>query len=341
MKIIVDAMGGDNAPESNVLGAFRAAKEFGIDVCLVGRGEEILETTLKNGYGELPKEISIVNAGEVIDMHDDPSTSIREKKDSSIVVGLKMLADGDGDAFVSAGSTGALLAGSTLIVKRIKGIRRAAFPPVLPAKNGKFLLIDCGANVECTPEYLLQFAYMGNYYAKTVMKIAKPRIGLLNIGVEETKGTQLQKDTYELLQKAAAAGQLDFVGNVEGRDVMFGICDVVVSDGYSGNIMLKSIEGVGLFFVDTLKGIFKKNLVSKIAALLVKSGIGEIKKILDYNETGGSPLLGIAKPVVKAHGSANEYTIRSAIKQAVEYAESNIIKDLQNNVEFWSGDGRE
>ncbi|MDR1116876.1 MAG: phosphate acyltransferase PlsX [Oscillospiraceae bacterium] len=334
MKIIVDAMGGDNAPGSAVIGTIMAAEEFGVEACLVGKGEKILEVIHENGYGALPKGIEIVDAPEVIEMTDDPSSAVREKKNSSMAVGLAMLAEGVGDAFVSAGSTGALLSGSTLVIKRIRGIRRAALPPLLPTKTGKALLIDCGANVECTPEYLVQFAYMGSFYVRKILNIPEPRVGLLNVGSEETKGTALQKETYKLLKEAGERGSIRFIGNVEGRDIMFGGCDVVVADGYSGNILLKSIEGLGLFFVDALKEMFTKNTLSKLASLAVKDSLRDLKKLMDYNETGGTPLLGISKPVIKAHGSATAFTIRSAIKQAIEYTDSGIVESIQENIEY-------
>ncbi len=333
MKIIVDGMGGDNAPGEIVQGAIMAAEEFGIDVCLVGRGDELLEAVSAAGYDNLPKGVEISHASEVVDMHDDPALVMREKKDSSLAVGLKLLADGYGDAFVSAGSTGAILAGATLIVKRIRGIRRAALAPLVPTKKGKALLIDCGANVECTPEYLLQFGYMGAYYAEKVIGMPLPRVGLLNIGTEETKGAPLQRETWKLLDEANRNGRIDFVGNVESRDIMFGACDVIVADGYSGNILLKTIEGMGLFFFDVLKNLFTASTKSKLAALMVKDGIRDIKKLMDYNETGGAPMLGISKPVIKAHGSAKAYTMRSAILQAKKYVESGIIESIKENID--------
>lgn len=334
MKIIVDAMGGDNAPRAIVQGALMATKEFGVDICLVGKGDVILEILRDEGYESLPEHIEISHAAEVVEMDDDPSGVIKSKKESSMVTGLKLLAEGFGSAFVSAGSTGALLSVSTLTVKRIRGIRRAALAPILPNAKGKTLLLDSGANIECTPEYLLQFAFMGSIYAAEVMGIENPRVGLLNIGTEETKGGVLQQESYALIKKASEEGNLNFVGNVEGRDVMFGVCDVLVADGYSGNIFLKTMEGMGLLFVDLMRGMFEKNTKSKIAALLVQDGIRGIKKSLDYNEVGGAPLLGIAKPVIKAHGSSQAYTLRSAIKQAIGYVDADVTSDIISNMEF-------
>ncbi len=334
MKIIVDAMGGDNGPGTVVKGAVMAAEEFGIKICLVGRAEYILQALRDEGHNEIPKGIEISHASETIEMEDEAATAARTKKDSSIIVGLKLLADGYGDAFVSAGNTGALLSGSTLTVKRIRGIRRAALAPIIPTLKGKAILIDCGANIECTPEYLLQFAYMGSSYAKHILDMTNPRIGLLNIGVEKNKGTVLQKDAYRLLTEASEEGRLNFVGNVESRDIMQGVCDVIVTDGYSGNIFLKTMEGMGVMIIDIMRNLFGKNIKTKIAALMVKDGISDFRKLMDYNETGGAPLVGIAKPVIKAHGSSKAFTLRSAIHQAMMYVESGTIKDIESNIEF-------
>lgn len=334
MKIIVDAMGGDHAPAEIVRGALLAAKEFELDICLVGRGDLILEVIRDEGHADLPPHIEISHAQEVVGMEDDPASVLREKPDSSLVKGLRMLSEGGGDAFVSAGSTGALLSCSTLLVKRIRGIRRAALAPIVPNALGKTLLIDSGANVECTAEYLLQFAFLGKYYAGKVMGMQEPRVGLLNIGTEETKGDSLHREAYRLLKEADEQGRIRFVGNVEGRAVMDGVCDVLVADGFSGNIFLKTMEGMGLLFAGLIKGIFMKNLGTKLAALFVRDGIGGIRKLLDYNEVGGAPLLGIAKPVIKAHGSAKAYTVRSAILQAKKYVDGNISQEISDNIDF-------
>ena len=241
-------MGGDLAPEAPVLGAIDAAKDFGAEITLVGRSEEILEVMRKNGYNDLPKGVEIAGADDVVDMHDDPGTVIHKRKNSSMVIGLRLLADGQGDAFVSAGSTGALLTGATLIVKRVKGIRRAAMGPAMPnKKGGNTVICDCGANAECTPEFLLQFGLVGSAYAKKKYGIENPKVGLLNIGTEDSKGTQLQRDAYALLTDASQKGLLNFVGNVEARGVPLGDVDVVVCDGFSGNVLLKSIEGTAMF----------------------------------------------------------------------------------------------
>ena len=334
MKIIVDAMGGDNAPKAPVMGAIQANREYGVDIILVGRGEEILKTLADNGISDLPAGVEIAHASEVVEMCDNPATAFREKKDSSLTVGLNLLKSGAGDAFVSAGSTGALLGGATLLVKRIKGIRRAALAPVIPTGNGGAVLIDCGANAECPPEYLLQFAYMGSYYAEHVLGRPEPKVGLLNIGVEPTKGTSLQTTVYPMLKKAADEGRINFVGNIEAREAVEGAVDVIVSDGYSGNIFLKTMEGTGLFLARELKKMFTKNLFTKLAALLVSGGIRNIKKIMDSSEVGGTALVGIAKPVIKAHGSSDAYAIQNAIRQAKQYVSSGIIENIAENVDL-------
>ena len=334
MKIIVDAMGGDNAPSEIVKGAVLAAKEFDVEMILTGRGEEILRCFESMGMSELPKGIEISHASEVIEMEDDPATAPRQKKDSSMSVGLRMLRDGEANAMVSAGSTGALLSGSTLIVKRIRGIRRAALAPFMPNTGTGTLIIDCGANLQCTPEYLLQFAYMGSYYVRSVIGISDPRVGLLNIGAEEQKGKELQKETYALLKKADKEGRINFVGNVEARDVALGGCDVIVCDGFTGNVMLKSMEGLGLFVISALKGMYKKNLKTKLAALIMKKDLMSFKKGFDVSEVGGTVLLGISKPVIKAHGSSNARAIRSAIYQAIKIVNAGVAEDIADNIEY-------
>lgn len=332
MRILIDAMGGDHAPGEIVKGAIDAAKEFDVQIVLVGRGEAILDSLSKLGYDTLPKGVEVANADDVVDMHDDPATVVRRRKDSSMVVGLRMLAEGQGDAMISAGSTGALLSAATLVVKRVKGIRRAAFCPEIPTDQ-KTLLIDCGANAECTPEFLVQFAFLGAAYAKKVQGKSNPKVGLLNIGTEDTKGTALQKEVYGLLQKAHDQGLINFAGNVEAREVMFDAVDVVVADGFSGNVLLKSIEGTASYMAKFMKSMFKKNLLTKIAALICKDGIVSFKKRMDYREVGGTMLLGITKPVVKAHGSSDARAIRSAVKQAMEAVQGDLTPELQASMQ--------
>lgn len=328
MKVIVDAMGGDHAPTAAVLGAVEGAKIHDVDLILVGKGEVILKVLDDKGIKELPPRVEIAHASEVIGMHDNPTTAFREKKDSSMTVGLDLLKKGEGDAFVSAGNTGALLGGATLLVKRIPGIRRAALAPVFPSRDGHTLLLDAGANSVCTPEYLLQFALMGSVYAKTVMKREKPRVGLMNIGTEEEKGTQLQLDTFPLLKEAHQQGKINFVGNMESRDGMLGVADVIVADGWTGNIFLKTMEGVGIFVGKELKELFYKNGKNKIAGALIGKDIGEVKKKLSSNEVGGTALLGVQKPVIKAHGSSNELAFINAVRQAKAFSSSGFIETI-------------
>ena len=338
MKIILDAMGGDNAPKAPVLGAIEAVKLYGADIVLVGRGEEILEVLKENGMDTLPEGVEIAHADDVVDMHDDPATVLHKRKNSSMVIGLKMLADGKGDAFVSAGSTGALLTGATLIVKRVRGIRRASMAPAMPTKTGKKVIVcDCGANAECTPEFLLQFGIVASAYAKYTLGVENPRVGLLNIGAEDSKGTQLQKDAYVLLKEAGEKGLLNFTGNVEARDVPLGAVDVVVSDGFNGNILIKTIEGTAMFMGSMLKRMFKKNLGSKIGYLLCKSGVKDLMKLLDYREIGGTQFLGIKKPVIKAHGSSDALAFRNAVQQAMTAAESNFTVQLEKDLAALKG----
>lgn len=338
MKIILDAMGGDNAPQAPVLGAIEAVKRYNADIILVGRGQEILEVLKKNGLDTLPEGVEIAHADDVVDMHDDPATVIHERKNSSMIIGLKMLADGKGDAFVSAGSTGALLTGATLLVKRVRGIRRAAMAPAMPTKAGtKVIICDCGANAECTPEFLLQFGLVASAYSKFTLGVENPRVGLLNIGSEDSKGTQLQKDAYALLKDASNRGLLNFTGNVEARDVPLGAVDVVVCDGFSGNILIKSIEGTAMFMGSMLKRMFKKNLGSKLGYLLCKSGVQDMMKLLDYREIGGTQFLGIKKPVIKAHGSSDALAFRNAVKQAMTAAEGDFTVQLEKNLAALKG----
>ena len=330
MKIILDAMGGDLAPEAPVLGAIEAAKLYNTEVTLVGRGAEILEVLKKHGIETLPQGLEIAHADDVVDMHDDPGKVIHKRKNSSMIIGLRMLAEGQGDAFVSAGSTGALLSGATLIVKRCKGIRRASMAPAMPTKAGhKVVICDCGANAECTPEFLLQFGMVASAYAKKTYGTENPRVGLLNIGTEDSKGGQLQKDAYALLQQAGEQGLINFVGNVEARGVPLGEVDVVVCDGFSGNVLIKSIEGTAMFMGSLLKRMFKKSIFSKIGYLLCKSGVGDLMKMLDYREIGGTQFLGIKKPVIKAHGSSDVLAFRNAIRQAEEATKADFCAELE------------
>ena len=332
MKIIIDAMGGDNAPLEIVKGALLGMEHWGVEVLLTGDTEAILRALRDCGHDTIPHGMEIVHTTETVDMCDDPSKVFRHKKDTSMGVGLTLLRDGKADALVSAGSTGALLAGATLITKRIRGIRRAAMAPVIPTTGGRAVLIDCGANAECTPEYLLQFAYLGSFYAGRVLGLERPRVGLLNIGTEDSKGTDLQKAALALLRQAGTDGHLNFIGNIEAKEAIKGGCDVIVTDGFSGNILLKTMEGVGSFAGSALKGMFKKNLLTKLAALLVMPGLNDFKARLDPNKVGGTAFIGISKPVIKAHGASNAEAIENAVGQAMQVADSGIVEAITANI---------
>ena len=331
MRILIDAMGGDNAPLAPVQGAIAAAETWNANVVLVGQEDAIRAAAKESGYAELPAGVEIVHAADVVDMHDDPANVCRKKKDSSMVVGLRLLSEGQADAMISAGSTGALLSGATLIVKRVKGIRRAAMGPAMPNKaGGKTVLCDCGANAECTPEFLLQFGIVGTLFAKKSLGIANPRVGLLNIGTEDTKGTPLQKEAYALLTDAHNKGLINFIGNIEGRDTLLGGVDVVVCDGFSGNVLLKSIEGTAQFMGSLMKHkIFKRSFLSKIGYLFCKPGVDEVMKMMDYREIGGTQFLGIKKPVIKAHGSSDALAFRNAVKQAMDATKADFSAELE------------
>ena len=334
MKIIVDAMGGDNAPLEIVKGALQGRARWGVDIVLTGDAAQILRALEECGEKTVPQGVEIANATQTVEMCDDPATVFRHKKDTSMGVGLTMLRDGKADALVSAGSTGALLTGATLITKRVRGIRRAAMAPVIPTTTGRAVLIDCGANAECTPEYLVQFAYLGNFYAKRVLGIGTPRVGLLNSGAEDSKGTDLQKQTLVRLREADAAGHLHFIGNIEAKEAIKGGCDVIVTDGFSGNILLKTMEGVGSFAGSALKGMFKKNLLTKLAALAVMPGLRDFKAQLDPNKVGGTAFIGISKPVIKAHGASNAEAIENAVGQAKQFAQSGLVADIEANIDL-------
>ena len=334
MKIIVDAMGGDNAPQAIVQGALDAHQQHGVDILLVGRMAEILKALETCGQKTLPAGVEIRDASEVVEIEDDPATAFKVKKDSSLTVGMTLLKNGEGDAFVSAGSTGALLAGATLLVKRIRGIRRAAMGPVIPTAAGRAILCDCGANADCTPENLLQFAYLGSYYAKRVCGVENPRVGLLNIGAEEAKGDSLRHEAYPLLKAAGDAGRINFIGNVEANDAILGAADVIVADGFSGNILLKGVEGTAKFLLKELKKMFYTSTKTKLAAVMVKGNLSDMKKLLDPSEVGGTAFLGISTPVIKAHGSSDARAICNAVLRAKEYAESGFIEDIQRDIEL-------
>ena len=333
MRIAVDAMGGDFAPLAPVRGALDAHERFGTEIALIGRREAVRGALAECGKSELPAGVTLVEASEVIEICDPPARAFSQKPDSSMTVGLKLVRDGEADAFVSAGSTGALLAGATFVVKRIKGLRRVALAPIIPTAEGRAVLIDCGANAECTPEFLLQFAYLGSYYASKALGIERPRVGLLNIGAEESKGDALRIETYRRLREAGERGDLNFTGNVEAKEALLGQCDVIVSDGFSGNVLLKTVEGAGKMMGGMLKGMLMKNVGTKLAALLLRHGLADFKRTLDPNEVGGTALLGITRPVIKAHGSSNEVAFRNAIRQAEAAAKSDIAADIARNID--------
>lgn len=325
MKIIIDAMGGDLAPREPVRGALMARNEHGCEVTLVGQEATIRRILEQDNIGTLPPGIEIVDASQVIEICDNPSTAWHDKPDSSMTVGLKMLKEGKGDAFISAGSTGALLAGGTLIVRRIPGVRRAAVAPVVPSGAGSTVLIDAGANSECTAEYMVQFAHMGSFYAERVLGRENPRVGLLNIGAEPSKGSELYKQVYHLLEEAKEAGHLNFVGNVEPTTfAKEDVCDVIVADGFVGNILLKAMEGTASFIVKGLKDLFTTNAKTKLGYLMIKGNMGSFKKLLDSRETGGTALLGLRRPIFKAHGSSDAYAISHAVGKAVEFVSADI-----------------
>ena len=328
MKIIVDAMGGDNAPFEIVKGSLRAARELDLDIVLTGRENEIARCLKELGCDGVPDRVTVVNATEVIEMDDEPSLAYRRKSDSSLTVGLNLLKNGEGDALVSAGSTGALLSGATLVVKRIRGVRRAALAPLLPTKTGHVMVIDVGANVECASEHLVQFALLGSGYMKGVMGLDAPRVCLLNNGTEETKGGALQLETYPLLQKLHEEGKINFCGNVEAKDVMQGVCDVVVCDGYSGNILLKATEGTAGYIMSLLKEIMTSSAKNKVAALLMKKDLYGLKDRMSASKVGGTALLGISKPVIKAHGSSDAEAFFNAVRQASVAAGSGMIETV-------------
>ena len=327
MKILLDAMGGDNAPDANIKGAIKAIKEIKSEIVLVGN-EKIIKSRIKELYGkesisEISDRITIKNATETIEMEDIPTQAIKNKKDSSMVVGFNMLKADEGDVFISAGNSGALLTGATLLVGRIKGVDRPAIAPMLPSYKKGLMLVDAGANTNCKPINLLQFAQFANIYLKNIYKMEKPAIGLLNIGTEETKGNELMKESYKLLKEKSA----------EGREAFSGEIDAVVTDGFTGNIFLKTVEGFGKLVKRSLTESLKKNILSTIGAIPALPGIKRFSKTMDYKEYGGALFLGVKKPVVKAHGSSDDYLFYFTIKQAEKFAESKAVEILKEEFE--------
>lgn len=329
--------GGDNAPEANIRGAVRAIKEINSEIILVGN-EDIINKKVKEIYNkesisEISDRLKIHNATETIEMEDIPTQAIKHKKDSSMVVGFNLLKQDEGDVFVSAGNSGALLTGATLLVGRIKGVDRPAIAPMLPSYKKGLMLVDAGANTNCKPINLLQFAEFANIYLKKIYNIEKPAIGLLNIGTEETKGNDLMKESYKLLKEKAADYNINFVGNVEGREAFSGDVDAIVTDGFTGNIFLKTVEGLGKLVKRSLTESLKKNILSTIACIPALPGIKRFTKTMDYKEYGGALFLGVKKPVVKAHGSSDEYLFYFTIKQAEKFAESKAVDILKEEFE--------
>ena len=331
MKILLDAMGGDNAPDANIKGALNAINKIKAEVILIGK-EEIIREKVKEFTGKEIEEVSdrlkIRNATETIEMTDTPTVAIKHKKDSSMVVGFKMLKEGDGDVFISAGNSGALLTGATLLVGRIKGIDRPALAGILPAYKSQLLLIDAGSNTNCKPINLLQFAQMSSIYLKNTYGIERPTIGLLNIGTEETKGNELVKESYKLLKEKSEELDINFVGNVEGRDAFSGEINAIVTDGFTGNVFLKTTEGLGKFVKRSLTESFTKNLLSKILSIPALPAIKRFSKVMDYKSYGGALFLGVKKPVVKAHGSSDSLLFEYTLIQAEKFVENKAVDKM-------------
>jgi phosphate acyltransferase len=325
MKIAIDAMGGDHAPKETVKGAMKAIEHFAnLHIVLVG------DETKINTYLTNKDRIEIVHTEEIILGTDEPVRAVKRKKTASMVLAAQLVADGKADACISAGNTGALMAAGLFVVGRIEGIERPALTPTLPTVGGEgFLLLDVGANVDAKPEHLLQYAIMGSIYSEKVRGITNPRIGLLNIGTEEKKGNDLTKQSFELLK----AANVNFIGNVEARDLLDGVADVVVTDGFTGNMVLKTIEGTAMSVFTMLKGALTSSLKSKLAAAVLKPDLKQLKNKMDYSEYGGAGLFGLKAPVIKAHGSSDAQAIFSAIKQAHLMVEQDVTPLIKRAIE--------
>ena len=333
MKIIIDAMGGDNAPGAQIEGAVSAVNKLGVDIVFVGK-EDIIREELKK-Y-EYPKDrVSVVNADEVITNHEEPAKAVRSKKNSSIVVAAGMLKNGEADALLACGNTGAILAAGLLVVGRIKGILRPALATTLPTAKGPKLLIDAGANTNCKAENLVQFGIMGSIYMKNVIGIDNPTVGLISNGEEEGKGDELTKSAYPVMKEAP----FNFIGNIEGRDVMEGNADVMVCDGFVGNVVLKTVEGIGHVMGNLVKEMFMKNILTKLGGLFALDGVRQLKKTMDYRSYGGAPLLGTKKPVIKGHGSSDAKAVYNAVVQAKRFVETNVIDEIFKNVNGGEANG--
>lgn len=331
MKIIVDAFGGDNAPLEIIKGCAESMTEFeNLHIILTGPKDKI-ESCAKENNIDIGR-FEIEDCDDVLTMDDD-AMAIRKRKNSSMAVGLQLLADGKADAFLSAGNSGALITGATLIVKRIKGVMRPAFSPILPKSPGMFMLIDAGANVECKPEMLRQFAIMGSVYLERVMKVDRPRVGLANVGTEDHKGDPLRHDTFALLKETP----VNFVGNVEGTQIPFDVCDVVVTDGFTGNLILKMYEGAAAAIMGRIKSIYKKNSKNKLAALMIADDLKALKGEVNSDVYGGAPILGARKPVFKVHGNATAVTVRHAVRLTMNYVDTHVIDEIEKTVASLGG----
>ena len=327
MRIVVDAYGGDNAPVEIIKGASDASNQFNCEITLTGKKSEI-EQIIDDNALSFNGNLIIVDTDDVISMHDDPTTILKAHSDSSMALAFKELCESRADAFVSAGSTGAIVVGGTLMVKRIKGIKRPALGGLIPSPDGHYMLMDMGANSECRPEMLAQFGVMASVYLEKVEGISNPKIGLLNIGAEDTKGDELRVEAYKLLKQAP----INFVGNIESREMPKGICDAVITDGYTGNIALKLIEGTSITLFKMIKTMLYKSIFNKLAALVLKKDLYSLKSMMDSSEIGGAPLLGVLKPVIKAHGSSDAKAIKNAIRQAIIFTEKNVIETISENI---------
>lgn len=325
MRIIVDAFGGDNAPREILLGCAQAMEPLGIDVSLAGDKDKLLACARELGLEEPFRKMEVLHASQMLTMEDEPSSILKENAGSSMAVGMKALAEGAGDAFASAGNSGALTVGATMLVKRIKGVKRVAFAPVLPTTQSPFMVCDGGANVACRAEMLLQFGLMGSVYMEKVMGVPSPRVGLVNVGAESHKGDDLRRETYALLKDCPG---LNFVGNVEPRDIPYGACDVAVADGFTGNTVLKLYEGTALAMMGMVKDIFQKSVKNKLAAALIYGDLQGLKKTMDYNSYGGAPILGAAKPVFKMHGNARANAVQSALKLVRDCTRSGYVEAI-------------
>lgn len=330
MKIIVDAMGSDKRPAPDVHGAVDAAREFGVEIILVGDEPRIRAELTK--LGSVSSGVSIKHTSQEIEMREHPARAVKEKKDASIVVGIEQLKQGHADAFVSMGNTGAVLAASVLQLQRIKGVHRPALATLFPTPQGPTLLIDIGANTDCKPEWLEQFAIMGEAYVRTVLGIEQPRVALLANGEEETKGNQEVQAAHALLKGRAQSAGMNFIGNVEGKDIAAHLADVIVADGFVGNVALKTAEGVSKMLNDLIRSEITRNALTTLGGVLAMPAFNKVKKILDYTEYGGAPLLGVNGVVIIGHGRSNEVAVKNAVRAAMRAVESNILETIRSGV---------